>query len=670
MSLEIISRINKQKEDLSSWKAKLIKNLSINTYITEDLFIISNYWFINYEKYISNIDNEGANPSTFEEKYKYINDVILGLIPSQDPKIDRLPKVFILNKAIWSNIKEGNEHLNSIMSKGYFSYKIAVLKVFEKIYCFFFLDNNKKIRQGYLEVVDTNKEFQIISVLKSDGIFDFINKDENKYEINDNSLLVIKKNYYNLKITEYSDKNEQIDIIKLPYEVLKEKAKRNYEKVIRIKNGIKQLVKTLFKEMEKKFFSFLQFNENTNVEEQNKNTIEDLALKNSDSDLLNPPREIKKRQRNSSVKNKMLRRSIRKLNGGNFDISEFFPQKQIVKLAYPGIIGLKNIGATCYMNATLQCFSNTVKLRTYLLNKEIYNDLQINKDSTKKLSFALAEVLKNLWEILTQKDYPPEHFKNVISEMNPLFLGIKANDPKDLILFLLETIHTELNNPPKKNLKSYNINDTNFFEVFNDFQEYYLNNNKSIIAEEFNGYTNSMTTCGSCGTTIHNVQTFNILFFPLEEVRKFMNYRHNNVRINDCFKYYEKQSIFPSFYCNKCNYLCQSLNSSKLIFAPQTLVINLNRGRGLEYNVNIVFDEYLNLRDYIFASNSPYYYELTGVICHFGNNDEGGHFIAYCKNSNDCEWYKFNDQFVNKCNFYEVQSANLPYVLFYNYVQV
>ena len=33
----------------------------------------------------------------------------------------------------------------------------------------------------------------------------------------------------------------------------------------------------------------------------------------------------------------------------------------------PILIGLNNIGATCYMNATLQCLSNTKKLTEYFL---------------------------------------------------------------------------------------------------------------------------------------------------------------------------------------------------------------------------------------------------------------------------------------------------------------
>ena len=676
MSLEITSKIDKQKEELSSWKTKLIKNLSINTYITEDLFIISNFWFNNYSEYIFNFGKEGAKKFNLEEN-KGINNIVLSIISNQNIEIKRLPKVFILNKTFWNKIETEYEQLNSIMSKGYFSYEILVLKAFEKLYLFFFLDSNTKIRQGYLQIIDTNKEFQIISDLKNDGVFAFIKKDKN--EINDKELFINNENY-KLYITNFSDKNEENkDIFNLKFEDIIEKTKKFRTTILKKKKDFEINAKEIMEKgkeghgkiMNKIKLIFKSY-ENINTEMTNLKSTRALNLVKPEISLNNDDtKKVKKKfPRNSSLKNRILKKSSRKLNDGNFDLSQFLPKKPVVNLAIPGIIGLQNIGATCYMNATLQCFSNTPKLRSYLLNKDNYSDLEHNKESTNKLSFALAEVLKNLWEILTQRDYPPNHFKNVISEMNPLFKGIKANDPKDLILFLLETMHNELNKAPNENLKTNYIDDTYFESVFYDFYQNYMNKNKSIIAEEFNGYTNSMTSCGYCRTTIHNVQTFNILFFPLEEIRKFMNYKHNNVWIKDGFQFYQKNNIFPSFYCNKCKYLCQSINTNRLIYTPQTLIISLNRGRGLEYNVNIIFDEYLNIREFIFSPESPYYYELTGVICHFGSNDEGGHFIAYCKNSNNCEWYKFNDSFVSKCYFYEVQNANLPYVLFYNYVQV
>jgi len=379
----------------------------------------------------------------------------------------------------------------------------------------------------------------------------------------------------------------------------------------------------------------------------------------------------KKRNISAQISNKKFGKKIYKLNNEILDLSDFLPVKSIEKVSFPGIIGLQNIGATCYMNATLQCFSNIGRLKTYLLNENIYQDLENNKNSTKKLSFAFAEVLKNLWEKLEHRYYAPNNFKNLISEMNPLFKGIAANDPKDLILFLLEKMHSELNSPIN-NIPDNSIipNSRNFIEVYNEFVSYFERKNRSIISEEFYFFTNNISTCQYCSTKIHNTQSNNILFFPLEEVRKYKNYKHNNVTILDCFDYYGKEEIYPSFYCNNCKQNCQTMSKTHIIRAPKTLIINLNRGRGIEFNVNIIFEEYLNLRKYVYDKNSPYYYELTGIICHFGSNNMGGHFVAYCKNSNNCEWYKYNDQIVTKCSFNEVKGSGLPYVLFYNYVEV
>ena len=55
--------------------------------------------------------------------------------------------------------------------------------------------------------------------------------------------------------------------------------------------------------------------------------------------------------------------------------------------------GLGNIGATCYMNATLQCLSNTEKLTNYFLQEFFY----IKEDTTKKISNEYYKLLDNLW---------------------------------------------------------------------------------------------------------------------------------------------------------------------------------------------------------------------------------------------------------------------------------
>ena len=42
-------------------------------------------------------------------------------------------------------------------------------------------------------------------------------------------------------------------------------------------------------------------------------------------------------------------------------------------------------------------------------------------------------------------------------------------------------------------------------------------------------------------------------------------------------------------------------------------------------------------------------YDLAGVVNHYGNLG-AGHYTAFCKNSEDNNWYEFNDSLVNKVN--------------------
>jgi len=650
MNQNFSQKTNVIKEEINLWKNNIFNLLTDSINKTEELFIVNNNWFNQYEKYLSNLDEKELELSKFDENTDFMNNKLIDSFPSLEDPIENIPKIFILNKSIWNYIYNKIKKLSSIMTIGYCSNNLIILKVCDRIHCFFFLDKLSQIRQGYLEIMKMEKENDVLIDFQNKGIFKFINKDIN--DIN-NDFLLIEDNIYKLYITENFEKEEKIkNIFREQFKLLRansrKRAKEKFkpsDSIIKIKEEMKKS-----KLMPKVITAFKMIN----------------ALRKKNK------KEKEIGNNNYKLRGKTEKQKRYNLNKENLNLEDFFPKTSDKKVSFPGLIGLNNIGATCYMNATLQCFSNTPKLRSYLLDKETYQDLENNKAINKKLSFALAEVLKNLWEVLSQRYYYPTNFKNIISEMNPLFKGIAANDPKDLVLFLLQTMHKELNKPQNIVVNNNNfINSTNFADVFSDFVQYDTNKNKSIISEEFNGYINSLSMCAVCGKIIHNIQSYNILFFPLEEVRKFMNYNNNNnVMIKDCFQYNEKLDSYPSFYCNNCKNLCVNYNMSKLIYGPQTLIINLNRGRGLEYNVNITLEEYLDLREYIFATESPYYYELIGVICHLGSNDEGGHFIAYCKNSNNCEWYKFNDQIVNKCTFDEVTKTGLPYVLFYNYIQI
>ena len=59
---------------------------------------------------------------------------------------------------------------------------------------------------------------------------------------------------------------------------------------------------------------------------------------------------------------------------------------------------------------------------------------------------------------------------------------------------------------------------------------------------------------------------------------------------------------------------------------------------------------------------------MIGVLSHYGPNSMGGHFISFCKNSEDGNWYSYNEEEVDLSSFKEVCSRGMPYVLFYSYI--
>ena len=388
----------------------------------------------------------------------------------------------------------------------------------------------------------------------------------------------------------------------------------------------------------------------------------------------------------------------------NIDISKYgkqtFPEgmftnyneEKIGILSYnkPPLIGLANIGATCYMNATLQSLSNIDTLTNYFL---IFQDIFYQDSIKYDLSKEYAKLIKNLWDTNnTKKYFEPYDFKNKISQKNPLFSGIAANDSKDLILFIFQELHNELNIINPNNRYNMNNNDMNnqFRDQRNEKEEYklfiknYYSFNNSIIQKIFYGEQETINYCHNCKATIYNFNIYSFLIFPLEKVRLYLtNVKKDGfdkVTLEDCFLNYISEEIMSGdnqMYCNYCHRNSNYSMINKIYTHPEVLVIILNRGKGLEFDVEFEYPENFILNNYINFENNDNYqnyeiieYELISVITHLGESSMSGHFIAYCKSPIDNKWYKYNDAIVSESGSDFMNSNNdelktIPYVLFY-----
>ena len=373
-----------------------------------------------------------------------------------------------------------------------------------------------------------------------------------------------------------------------------------------------------------------------------------------------------KNNNNINFNNNIIINNYNNISNYNYEYSN-----KIEKIL-PHRLGLDNIGATCYMNATIQCLCNIIQLENYFLN-----NLEIFQKNGAKLSKAFSEVMQNLYDTKKNKNsYQPHNFKKTISEMNPLFRGIAANDSKDLILFLYEKIHEELNEP-----KKYKNKEQNILKELILFREDYYSKNSSIIEKTFYYEQETIYQCTNCGNKVINYNIQNILIFPLEKIRCNLiantshGYEYPFIYLEQCFD----QISFPelmqgsnNIHCNNCGQESNAYYTTKMNTEPEVMTIILNRGKGNEFNVEFDFPLRIDIKNYINIKNKSTIYDLIGVLVHTGGSDMSGHFFAFCKSNVDHNWYKYNDSFVEKCNDmdyeYDMKHAGLPYVLFYQNV--
>ena len=680
MSLK--SNIFLQKEELTKWKKDLITNLSVRDYYKkENIYLIKESYLSTFEsKFLKSdiIDNDKAlmeGLAKFEpinnNSYEVIKE-LLNVSNSKISELKNLPKIFPLNeinlKFFKKNILNKDNNNNRDIPKyfGDLSQGILLIRI-TRMFSLFFFEINDHLRQGAIKIKNKNSIMKVLSEFYKSGLQFFI-KDKTGKRIGDEEcyhsdedfeLYILRK--FDININKIREDLEKID---------EEKFLKQRSLSMRLPFSKFNIDKFLneFNERSNELRNKLTTNINNlrfTIRPRKRNTIYYKNKNNQKELYLSQVSDFKPYDKTTFVKNDSTKDSL------------LDNQSEIMFDETPaGLIGLANIGATCYMNATLQCFSNVEFLREELLIPEFYDQLDKNRESKMRLTFALAEVLKNLWFKFEQKYYPPEHFKEVISDMNPLFRGIQANDPKDLILFMLETMHSELKTIDINIMVDNNFvpNEHSLYEVYLDFSNYYLSKNKSIIFDIFYGCTNIVTACLNCRSEIHNVQVNNIIFFPLEEIRKFKKYDSKTpVTVLDGFEYNQRYETYLSYYCNDChNDNSTAISFTRYLYTPRVLIINLNRGKGIQFNVNINFDEYIDIRNYVFLNDSPHKYELIGVISHFGESGMGGHFIAFCKHLSDygSKWYKFNDGFVDECTFKDVQNSGMPYVLFYSYINM
>ena len=415
----------------------------------------------------------------------------------------------------------------------------------------------------------------------------------------------------------------------------------------------------------------INFNNNNNIDNNmmlannmNNNYNQNQNLNNP---IANNQFNINNNNKNQNVQNKNA-----------FDFKLIFDKQSSNPCTFP-FVGLNNVGLTCYMNSTLQCLLHIPELNNYFFNiypnqKENLNNINRKSETGGKLSqkyYLLVYQISMKTALQFDSHYntiSPNDFHKAIGELNPQFRTIDANDSKDLLLFLFQSMHEELNYYGDQKLKEVPRCDQtikqNAFEFFMK-----VNNelNLSIFSYLFYGIFESETKCMDCKKCYYNFQYFQILSFPLYN---YQPEKKKNFNIYQGFKDYVKKSIMKGdnqCFCQNCRKLTDSEVCSKIYYTPPYLIINLDYGKNKKYEpAKVNFGQSLDLSGFTEDSCKRKTYELVAVSSHIGRSGVSGHYIAYCKNQsqNDSNWYKFNDSTISRVSFEKINEESPDVLIF------
>jgi ubiquitin C-terminal hydrolase len=354
-------------------------------------------------------------------------------------------------------------------------------------------------------------------------------------------------------------------------------------------------------------------------------------------------------------------------------------QKSLGLQSRKGGTGLQNLGNTCFMNSALQCMSHTMDITEYFLKVDYL--AHINTKSVLgtggHLVSAYADLLRELW-LGSSAVVSPWTFKRVISKFAPQFTGYMQHDSHELLCYLLDGLHEDLNQITKKPyIEAIEGAGRPDEEVSRLSWENHLKRNHSLIVELMHGQYKSTLVCPDCGKVSVTFDPFLSYSVSIPGTEKWkdvwdsMNSKRK-VTLQDCLHFSsrpEKLDAQNAWYCGTCKTHVEATKTYQLYKLPQILMIQLKRFKNRYFHtekISTLVDfplENLDMSDFVLSSSDKKpMYDLYAISNHYGGLG-GGHYTAYVKNP-DFGWLEMDDSHVSRASPDRIVT-NAAYVLFY-----
>jgi len=315
-----------------------------------------------------------------------------------------------------------------------------------------------------------------------------------------------------------------------------------------------------------------------------------------------------------------------------------------------GVVGIQNMGNTCYCNSTIQLLRTCPEWNTFCLIESFNTPILV----------AYQDILKSLWSAFKPAYIRPVGFlteikKAVKGTVYEMFGFPIPNDSHEFLVYLLDNFHEELKTEiPYNEIRS----NTMQHKAQNGWNKFVSKNNSKVV-DVFFGMIRKTIHCTNCKNDTYQWDVFNSLKIPCEG-NTFKEWILNEL----------KDTEIEGYKCENCKLDTNAKLYSHIWKLPSSLFITVRR-----FNPNgsknmspcPYTGEDMYLSDF-FAEESDdpsknWKYELRGISDHHGSH-MGGHYTTYFKHPLN-EWWHMDDVSVTK-QLPQFSSSN--YIFFFRHI--